>query len=345
VSEPRRLRRRVATTLLLGTVFTVIMAVPAFADPAGPTNYRSVVTSVDPDPTGVTIEVIGGDAFLSVAIAEGHTLLVEGYFGEPYLRIDPDGSVWLNTLSPARYINQDRYGRSGVPDFADANANPEWEQVGDGGSFAWHDHRIHWMSFDLPPVIVGDRAQSVFPWTLTMYVDGVETEISGELLWFPGVNPFGPLLIGLVALLPLVRHHRRVITVPAMSGAGFGALALFTAVAQYGATPGFDRAFPVTPLIPAIGVIAGVGALWVRSNAIRSWALAVISGIALVWWAVSTGSALDAPVLASALPTSFERLAVSLSLWAGLSVVAVSGFELFGVVRRDEATAPTPSSA
>jgi len=334
------MRRRLTTTMLLASLLTVAMALPALADPAGPTNYRSVVTSVDPDPTGVTIEVLGGDAFLSVALAEGHTLLVEGYFGEPYLRIDPDGSVWLNTLSPARYINQDRYGLSGVPDFADADANPEWEQVGDGGSFAWHDHRIHWMSFDLPPTVRGDVAQSVFPWSLTVYIDGVETEISGELLWFPSVNPFGPLLIGLVALLPFVRFRRRDITVPGILGAALGALALFTAIAQYGGTPGFDRAFPVTPFIPATGIVAAIGAFWFRTNPLRAWALTAISGVSLAWWAISTGTALTAPILASALPTAIERLLVGLALWGGIAVFAVAAFELLSAVRSDAFGAP-----
>lgn len=333
MNGPARLRRRATTTFVAAFLLSALMAGPAMADPAGPTNYRSVVTGVEPDPTGVTIEVIGGDAFLSVAIADGHSILVEGYFGEPYLRIDPDGSVWLNTLSPARYINQDRYGLSGVPDFADADASPEWERVGDGGAFAWHDHRIHWMSYDMPPTIAGDRAQSVFPWTLTIWIDGVETEIHGELIWFPSVNPFGPLLIGLVALLPLVRFRRRIVTVPALMGAGLGAIALFVAVAQWGATPGFDRVFPVSPLIPAVGIVAAVGALWIRSNPLRSWAFAVVSGIALVWWAVSTGAALTAPVLASALPVALERLGVGIVLWGGLAVVAVGGFELVGAFR------------
>lgn len=238
-----------------------------------------------------------------------------------------------STRSPRRYINQDRYGLSGVPDFADADATPEWEQVGSGGVFAWHDHRIHWMSYDLPPTVAGDTAQSVFPWSLTMYVDGVETEVSGELLWFPPVNPFGPLLIGLVALLPFVRYRRRVITVPVVTAAAAGALALFVAVAQYGATPPFDRALPVTPIFPAVAIVAAIGAVWIRANQLRAWALVVVSGIALMWWSITTADALTAPILASALPEAVERLAVGLSLWAGLAVIAIAGFELVTGVR------------
>jgi len=70
---------------LLTAILLVLMAGPALADPAVPTNYRSIVNVVDPQPTGVTVEVVGGDAFLSVAAAEGNTVEVPGYFGEPYL--------------------------------------------------------------------------------------------------------------------------------------------------------------------------------------------------------------------------------------------------------------------
>ena len=217
---------RLFVVAALSAAMMLASAAPALADPAGPTNYRSRVLSVEPRPTGVTIEVLGGDAFLSVALAEGHTLEVPGYFTEPYLRIDEDGDVWLNSLSPSRWVNRDRYGISGVPDFADADAEPEWEKVGDQGRFAWHDHRIHWMSFDLPPTIAGDRPQTVFPWSLTITIDGEETEVSGELLWFPDTNPFGPVILGLVALLPLGRQRRREEGPSALTAAAYVELAL-----------------------------------------------------------------------------------------------------------------------
>ena len=342
--RPRAVRRGAALAALI-LLFVLASAAPALADPAGPTNYRSVVTSIDPDPTGVTIEVIGGDAFLSIAVAEGHTVEVPGYFGEPYLRIDEDGSVWLNVLSPARYINQDRYGLSGVPDFADAEAEPEWEQVGDGGTFAWHDHRIHWMSFDMPPTVIGDRAQTVFPWTVTMTIDGLETEVAGELLWFPPTNPAGPLLIGLLGILPLGLHRRGRVTTLAAAAAGFGALSLFVAVAQYGATPAFDRGLPITPIIPAVAVVAGIGSLWLRRTPIRMWAATAIAGIALLWWGFGQADVLTAPILASALPVAAERLTVALALWSGAGILALSAFELTAAVRSGGVPTTEPTTA
>lgn len=336
--------RRLGTLGALVVILGALMAGPALADPAGPTNYRSFITSIDPAPTGVELEVVGGDAFLSMALAEGHTLLVEGYFGEPYLRIDPDGTVWLNTLSPARYINQDRYGVTDIPDFTDARANPTWEQIADGGTFAWHDHRIHWMSVDLPPQISGDRVQTVFPWTITMFIDGVETTVTGELLWLPSVAPWSPLLVGLLAIVPFALHRRGRILIPVVVLAGIGAFALFVAVAQFAATPAFDRGAPAVPIIPALAVVTAIAAYAIVTNRLRSWALALVSGGALMWWGVSTFDALTAPVLASSLPMAVERIGVGTALWAGAAVVGIAAFELFAAVRSAAFGDPAPTA-
>jgi len=319
---------------LLTAILLVLMAGPALADPAVPTNYRSIVNVVDPQPTGVTVEVVGGDAFLSVAAAEGNTVEVPGYFGEPYLLIDDSGDVWLNTRSPARYINQDRYGVTQIPPTADAQAAAEWEQVGTGGTFSWHDHRTHWMSPDLPPTIDGDRAEVVFPWSLTITINGIETEVRGELLWFPNVNPAGPLLVGFLGILPLLAYRRHRVNSVAITAAALAAIALFVSVVQFAATPSFDRGAPVDTVIPAIGIAAAVTALWLRKSTIRSWAAVELAGISVLWWAASAAVAITAPVLPSALPVSVERAAVSLAIWIGVGLVAIAARELVLATRQ-----------
>ncbi len=328
---------------LLTIVLLVLMADPVLADPAVPTNYRSVVNVVDPLPEGVTIEVVGGDAFLSVAVAEGSTIEVPGYFGEPYLLIDAAGAVWLNTRSPARYINQDRYGVTQIPETADTQAAAEWEQVGSGGRFAWHDHRTHWMSPDLPPTIAGDRAEVVFPWSLTLTVNDVETEVRGELLYFPSTNPVGPLLVGILGVLPLLSYRRGRVKSTAITALLFGAMTLFVAMVQFAATPGFDRGLPTGAAVPAIGIAAAVAALWLGVSSIRSWAAVGLAGTAMLWWTINTGTALTAPVLPSALPVGMERASVSLAMWVGIGVVAIAGFELVRLTRNtkfEETVAP-----
>jgi len=325
--------RSLVLTGALTVVLMVLIAGPALADPAVPTNYRSIVNVVDPRPTGVTVEVVGGDAFLSVAVAKGSTVEVPGYFGEPYLRIDGTGAVWLNTKSPARYINQDRFGITEIPPTADAQAEPEWEQVGSGGRFSWHDHRTHWMSPDLPPTIAGDRAEVVFPWKITITINNVETEVRGELLWFPSTNPAGPLLVGVLGVLPLLAYRRGRVSSVAIAVTLFATMTLFVATVQFAATPGFDRGTPIDLAIPMIGVATAVTALWLRDSSIRSWTAVTLAGGAIGWWGVATLTALTAPVLPSALPVGIERASVSLAMWVGVGVVAIAVLELTRLVR------------
>ena len=335
--------RRIAVVMVLAGVMLVLTAAPVLADPAVPTNYRSQVTNLDPDQEGLAIQVTGGDAFLVAAVAPGHVLEIPGYFGEPYLRIDADGTVWRNQHSPARYINTSRYGTV-IPDVADAEAPPEWQQVGTGGTYAWHDHRTHWMSRDLPPTITGDRAQLIFPWEFNVTFDGVPVLVHGELVWFPSENPFGPLFIGIIGLAPLALWRRGYTTLVAADLAAIGCLALFVATMQFAATP-VNRPFPSELILPAAAVILAVGSIGLRSWPIRATAARLLSGIALVIWGISNLEVLTAPVLPSALPTAAERSLVALALVSSLVLVGLTLVDSFllkptsEVVERDQVTA------
>jgi hypothetical protein len=35
-------------------------------------------------------------------------------------------------------------------------AHQEWRHVSDQPTFTWHDHRIHWMAQQRPPVVAAD---------------------------------------------------------------------------------------------------------------------------------------------------------------------------------------------
>ena len=89
--------------------------VPAWADPAQPTNYNSEVTSIEPADPAVSARVVGGDSFLRLTVAAPAEVVVMGYGQEPYIRFDRLGTVWVNTRSPAHFLNQDRYGQTPVP--------------------------------------------------------------------------------------------------------------------------------------------------------------------------------------------------------------------------------------
>lgn len=74
-------------------------ASPAGADPAEPTNYRSQVLTETPDALAVDVRIEGGDAFVTIEVEPGHIVIVEGYDGEEWLRVDADGTVSQNLRS------------------------------------------------------------------------------------------------------------------------------------------------------------------------------------------------------------------------------------------------------
>lgn len=208
-----RIVRTAATTLLAG-LWLVLLAAPALAHAGGgsdATNYRSAVVDVRPPAAGVSWRVLAGDALLQVVNRTGEELTVSGYQGEPYLRVGPDG-VFENRNSPAAYLNNDRLAQTPVPETADPRAEPAWVRVGDRPTFAWHDHRIHWMASTLPPQVQADPNQPVLvnAWQVPFTLAGREAVVAGELRWVPGPVwwPW-PLAAGLLALAPVMLAVRR----------------------------------------------------------------------------------------------------------------------------------------
>src|SRR5690349_21253906 len=121
-------------------LFAVVTAAFALVVPASPAlahqGNPSFSSELDPSPIeGLDVEVVNYDDSLELTNDTGETVVVEGYEGEPYVRIDPDGQVSVNTRSPAYYLNDDRYGDVEVPASADPEAEPEWEPVDSTGRY------------------------------------------------------------------------------------------------------------------------------------------------------------------------------------------------------------------
>lgn len=320
---------RIAVAGLLSILLLLLGTGTAQADNATPTNYKSTVFDVDPAAAGATFTVVGGDAFMEVAVAEGHSALVPGYFKEPYIRVDPDGSVWLNLDSPAYYINQDRYGNVQAPPEADGEGDPRWERVGDGGTYAWQDHRIHWMSLDLPPTVAGDRYQVVFPWNFPVVIDGQEASVRGELVWIPSRNPYWPLLTGALGLLPLVFWDRMKPWAIATTVGLVASLAMAIVLVQYGGTPASAAAIPVSAGLVLVTIAAAIAGFFLRNSRQRS-ALALLGGggVGLSVWSLLNAGTMWLPVLPSTTASNLQRAGVALVMWAGLAVALTAGVRL-----------------
>ena len=127
----------------------------------GNPNFRSEINSVTPPlPSGVSIEVLDYDSYLQLNDQQGHEVVLDGYDGEPYARIEKNGTVQVNEKSPATYLNDSRFETDvEVPKSADPKAAPEWKTVDDSGTFIWHDHRMHWMIANQLPPQVKDKSK------------------------------------------------------------------------------------------------------------------------------------------------------------------------------------------
>ena len=194
---------RLAALVLLALATNVSSAVAHDGNP----DFRSIVNAVTPALPGVKVQVLGSDSFMQLTSTAKQAVTVYGYDGEPYLRLLPDGTVQRNRLSPATYLNEDRFGGTPVPKFANADAAPQWVTVDHSGKLIWHDHRMHWMAKTVPS-IVKDKAKrtKVFNYKITVGEGSQKAQIRGTLFWQgvpKGFQGWAYVSIGVLALLGL----------------------------------------------------------------------------------------------------------------------------------------------
>jgi hypothetical protein len=167
-------------------------------------NYRSTITSVSPRISGLTLQVLQFSDRLLLRNETGHMVSIEGYEGEPYARVQANGTVEVNTSSPAYYLNQSFYGNVTVPPSATAKTAPHWKVVDRTGQFEWHDHRIHWMSPALPPQVKDKGKRTlIFNWHVPIAVGAQKGAVAGQLFWTPESSsaPVAAIVVGGVIVL------------------------------------------------------------------------------------------------------------------------------------------------
>ncbi len=287
----------------------------AGADPAGPTDFETIVVSVTPPSEAIDVDVIGGDSFLQLTAAPGNEVIVEGYQQEPYLRFRPDGVVEENRRSPTTYLNASRYGGDDVPAGADATLPPDWQPVGSGGRYAWHDHRIHLMQPGTPADRApGDQVQAA---TVAMDVNGEPVDVAVAVYWLPAPSRV-PLAIGAaigagLVILAVVTRHRL----------GWPLLAVAVAAAgigwwQFSSLPSETGPLLVWWLLPAIATVSVVVALALGRRLVAS-ALVLLAALELGAWVVLRREGVWRALIPTDAPFWLDR-----SVMAATVVVAVA---------------------
>jgi hypothetical protein len=341
--RPHLRLRRAAAAGALAALALVGSAGPAAADPPRPTDYRSIVTGVTPATDAFDVRVVGGDAFVELTVAPGHDVVVTGYDNEPYLRFTADGDVLENRSSPAAYVNERRYGDVEVPDGVDPQGEPDWRRVAGGGTYAWHDHRIHWMS-PQPPSNV-PRGDDVQEWNVLLVADGDPVTVNGVLRYEAAVAWWPWALLAAVAAGAVWAAGRRwprrgVLRVAATIAA---AVAVGVAAAEQLAIPEGAGRSVVRFAVPVVGLVGAVVALLADRSG-RRRGLADVAGIAAVaavtGWVARRLGVLTKPVLPTLLDAQLDRAGTALAL--GLAGGAVA-LVLAGLDRGPAAVAPRAS--
>jgi hypothetical protein len=244
--------------------------------------------------------------------------VVAGYGDEPYLRFQPDGTVERNRRSEATYLNDDRQGAVDLPARADNDADPEWETVADDGTYAWHDHRIHWMGAGTPPG--PEPGEVVQDWTVDLTVDGAPTELRGELLLAEDISPLPWVLVALAgAALVAVAGRRRPTDTAAMATVVAAGGALAIGWAQYSAAPAGSGVNPSLVAVPLAGLLAAVVGAARRGGTLGPTAT-LAAAAAVIGWGVLRASVLWMPVLPTEVPFTLDRAVTAVAL--GLSLAA-----------------------
>ena len=211
------MRIRIAAVVALAALSAAVPT--AFAHKGNP-YYLSQVDGITPAVAGVTVEVLNRDDRLLLHNTSGKDVVIEGYDKEPFARVLADGTVQVNTDSPAYYLNDDRFANVEVPAGVDGKGPARWKQVDKTGRFEWHDHRAHWMAKQRPSHVRDESVKTkIFDWRVPIEIDGARGAVAGTLFWTPlpggglpvgAIFGFAGVVIACCIAVAVIRRRRRV---------------------------------------------------------------------------------------------------------------------------------------
>lgn len=375
------MNRRVSRRWQSAASAAIMTGVLMWSSPAGAhgtnappaSNIRTTVSSIIPSAVGVTAGVAAGIAANGDAIeirATGRaTVIVFGYRGEPYLRVDRRGA-FENRSSPAVAQNRNR----DLPDTvgrARPVPPPRWVQVSDDPVARWHDHRAHWMG-GTDRRAIGDRGREhvIERWAIPIRVDDAPAVIRGTLLWQPPPSPWPWIaLAGLLAAFVVIGSNlptrsptrlpsdpttpatRRTLGVPVAPAGGRFVIMVAVAVMAMGETLHLGSGWAASDA-PTLGWIGengpGLATIVVSLVTLVSltrrdvWSMAPLILLAGLFGFVSGGladvSTLSHSVIPTRLRPGLSRGLVSIALGVGLGLMVVAG-------HRFRRRSPAPASA
>jgi hypothetical protein len=281
-------------------------------------DYRATVSNV---PTGVKVRVYPADLAIGLTAAPGHRVLVQGYVGEPAIRVDASG-VQVNRTSLTIKGN-------GLLKKASGPATGKWASISSQPRAVWHDARLR----GLPPGVMHGR------WTVPLRVDGNRTSISGELVRAPkpAVWPWLALagLTAAVVAYVLRRRDQSLLRNAATVLGLVGAVATVVTSADFAFASNATQGAWFEGVNEVVFVLAGLAfVIWGSRDA------KALAGGALGLLAVAVGlskfPALLHGIVLSSLPGEASRAAVALAICAGAAATVLGLIVFFDVLEHYE---------
>jgi hypothetical protein len=287
-------------------------------------------------------------------------VVIFGYQAEPYLWFVPGEGVYRNSLSPATYLNEDRYGDVDIPAGTSASAEPNWVQVSTANSYAWHDHRAHWMSRTDPPMVIENPGSEhlILDFEIPLQIgDDGQITAGGSLRWLPDVAWWPPIvtlaatasaLVVAVALVTRPDEDRwaplgRVATVTVLLVVAANVVRVVDDLGMSATSS--ERALTI---ITALVTLAAVVALCVRA-----WnghpggfgALAVAALMLMLLYGGEAAGELSAPQLDTALPEWIRRWTIAASYAVVAPALLTAGIAAWWHARNLRASSEQPITA
>jgi hypothetical protein len=284
-------------------------------------DYEATVSPLRAPLSGaVTARVYRVDRALGLRALPGHRVVVLGYTGEPFLRLDGRGT----------FVNAASLTAAGAGLVkAVRSKTPQWRRYGAEPSVTWHDARVH----ALPPDV--DRGD----WSVPVLVDGSRASLAGTIrrVHTPPAWPWLALGAVFLAVTGWALAHRR----PDRLRKAAVALGAVAAAATLAMAAGFSAGSTASEGVwleagnAIVLVLFGLGFLIWGSGNTRALAGGMLGLVSLAIGLTELPVFRHGLVL-SALPGNLTRLAVATTIAAGAAAAIVGVFVFFDVLENYE---------
>ena len=303
----------------------VVVALIALAAPAtagahlrtsrAAVDYRATVSSV---PGAVRARVYQADLALGLTLLGRHQVVVLGYLGEPFLRLEADGA-FVNAASPTAA------GARLTPPHP-RSSRPLWHLRSRRPSVIWHDARVRGL-------------RSSGRWSLPLVVDGQHTRLEGTIQRVDAPSAWPWLVLGgafaaATGLLLARRRQRTLRTATAALGSIAAGATLVSAIGFAVAATASEGTWVEGANETAVALV-GAAFIVLGSRDAKAFAGGILGLLGVAAGLTKLPVLLHGIVL-SALPGELVRLAVVLAIGAGAAAAILGVVVFFDVLEHYE---------